>query len=153
MTAFSESSYARAMIELRADDELKDTIMVTMSKLIGEGFYMFNIRVEYEWKPPKYLSCKVFGHVLYECPKKIISDVVKNLKSPRQATRGVPVGPNVGFKSTKQIYRPVSKKNGSSTSGKKKQVEVYGQEVSNSNPFNVLNLIKDDGELDTNKGN
>ncbi|GKE26539.1 hypothetical protein Tco_1441923, partial [Tanacetum coccineum] len=61
----------------------------------------------------------VFGHVLNECPKKIVSDVVKNLNNPRQATRGVSVGTNVRFKSTKQIYKPVSNKNGAITGGKR----------------------------------
>ncbi|GKE25878.1 hypothetical protein Tco_1441262 [Tanacetum coccineum] len=91
------SSYARSMIELRADVELKDTIMVAMPKHIGEGFYMCTIRVEYEWKPPRCSSCKVFGHVLDEYPKKIISDVVNNLMNPRQDAKGVQVGPKVGF--------------------------------------------------------
>nr|GEZ79625.1 zinc knuckle CX2CX4HX4C [Tanacetum cinerariifolium] len=49
------------------------------------------IRVEYEWKPSKCSSCKVFSHVLDGCPKKIVSDVVKNLKVSRQAARGPPV--------------------------------------------------------------
>ncbi|GJW18204.1 hypothetical protein Tco_0025640 [Tanacetum coccineum] len=40
------SSYARAMIKLRADVELKDSIVVAMRKLVGEGFYMCTIRVE-----------------------------------------------------------------------------------------------------------
>ncbi|GJZ48371.1 putative reverse transcriptase domain-containing protein [Tanacetum coccineum] len=88
MQSWGRSSYARAIIELRADDELKDTIVVAMSKLIDE------------------------------CPKKIILDVVKNLKSPRQATRG-----DVGFKSTKQIYRPVSNNNSSSTRCKKSKLK------------------------------
>ncbi|GJS74003.1 hypothetical protein Tco_0706844 [Tanacetum coccineum] len=62
MQSLGRSSYARVMIELRADVELKDTIVV-------------------------------FGHVLNECPNKIVLDVVKNLNNPRQATRGFPVGP------------------------------------------------------------
>ncbi|GJV61846.1 putative ribonuclease H-like domain-containing protein [Tanacetum coccineum] len=41
-------SYARAMIEVQADVELKDTIVVTMPKLTEEWFYMCNVRVEYE---------------------------------------------------------------------------------------------------------
>ncbi|GKA70712.1 hypothetical protein Tco_0776851, partial [Tanacetum coccineum] len=53
MQSWGRLSYARAMIELRADMELKDTIVVVMPKLIGEGFYMCSIRVEYEWKPPR----------------------------------------------------------------------------------------------------
>nr|GEX48197.1 hypothetical protein [Tanacetum cinerariifolium] len=47
------SSYGRAMIELRADVELEDTIMVAMPKLVGERFYVCNILVEYEWKAPR----------------------------------------------------------------------------------------------------
>ncbi|GKB41074.1 hypothetical protein Tco_0886016, partial [Tanacetum coccineum] len=35
------SSFARAMIELRADVELKDTIIVYVPKLVGEGFSMY----------------------------------------------------------------------------------------------------------------
>ncbi|GJS47946.1 copia protein, partial [Tanacetum coccineum] len=86
-------SYARAMIELRADGELKHTIVVAMPKLASEGFNLCIIFVEYEWKPPRFSSCKGFGHILNECPKKIVSDVVMN--NPRQATRGVPVSPKI----------------------------------------------------------
>ncbi|GJW21024.1 putative RNA-directed DNA polymerase [Tanacetum coccineum] len=94
MMAFSEDGLSviatkLAMIELRANMKLKDTIVLAMPKLVGEGFYMCTIRVEYEWKPLKCLSCKVFGHVLDKCPKNIVLDVMKNLKNPRQAARGV----------------------------------------------------------------
>ncbi|GKC69954.1 hypothetical protein Tco_1115837 [Tanacetum coccineum] len=47
------SVYARAMIELRADVELKDNIVVAMPKIAREGHYTCNIYVEYEWKPPR----------------------------------------------------------------------------------------------------
>ncbi|GJX04687.1 hypothetical protein Tco_0190603 [Tanacetum coccineum] len=57
------SSYDRAMIELQADVELKDTIVVVMPKLVREGFYTCNIRVKYEWKPPRCACCKVSSHV------------------------------------------------------------------------------------------
>ncbi|GJX15804.1 putative RNA-directed DNA polymerase [Tanacetum coccineum] len=53
---------------------------------------------------------------LDECPKKIGSDVAKNLKNPSQASRGVSVGPKLGFKPVKQVYTPVSKKNNVNTS-------------------------------------
>ncbi|GJS54236.1 putative RNA-directed DNA polymerase [Tanacetum coccineum] len=104
------SSYARALIEVRADVELKGNIVVAMTKLVGEGFYTCNVRVEYEWKPPRCMCCKVFGHVQDECPKNKVSDVVKNMKKPSQTPRGVLVGPKVGFQPTKQVYRQVSKK-------------------------------------------
>ncbi|GJS12190.1 hypothetical protein Tco_0368986 [Tanacetum coccineum] len=96
--AISLSSYARAIIELRADGELKDTIMVAMPKLAGEGFNLCTIRVRYEWKPPRCSSCKVFGHVLNEgfnlCTIRVV------MKNPRQATRFVLVSPK-GLKVTK----------------------------------------------------
>ncbi|GKD22131.1 hypothetical protein Tco_1223834, partial [Tanacetum coccineum] len=146
------SSYAEAMIEFQANVELKDTIVMAMPQLLDEGFYMCTICVEYEWKPPRCSSCKVFGHILDECPKNIGFDVAKNLKNPRQAARGVLVGPKVGFKPVKQVYRQVSK-NIVNTSGKKKQDAVPRQEVSNSNPFDALNSIQKDDDLGTNGGN
>ncbi|GKD19336.1 RNA-directed DNA polymerase, eukaryota, reverse transcriptase zinc-binding domain protein [Tanacetum coccineum] len=77
MQSWGRSSYARAMIEFQAGIKLKYTIMVVVPKLVGEGFYMCTILVDYEWKPPRCSSCKVFGHVLDECPKNIASNVVK----------------------------------------------------------------------------
>ncbi|GKB64624.1 hypothetical protein Tco_0920810 [Tanacetum coccineum] len=96
-----------ALIEVRADVELKDNIVASMLKLVEEGFYTCTVRVEYEWKPPD-------------------SDVVKNMKKPSQAPRAVLVGP-------------------------KKDVEPT-IEVSNSNPFDVLNSVKNDVDLGTNDG-
>ncbi|GJV12655.1 nucleotide-diphospho-sugar transferase [Tanacetum coccineum] len=100
VTAFSEdglsgrSSYARVMIELRADVELKDNIVVAMPKITREGHYTCNV----------------------PCIK----------------------------------YRPVPKKpNDSSSGNKKKSVEP---EVSNLNPFDILNSVDNDVEFCTNGG-
>ncbi|GKC87402.1 hypothetical protein Tco_1148051 [Tanacetum coccineum] len=113
--SWGRSSYARAMIELRADVELKDTIMVAMPKIAREDFYTCNIRVECEWKPPRCECCKVFGHIQEECPKNISVGEVKNLKKPNQTPKDVP----------------------------KRNVE-HTKEVSKSNPFNVLNSVEND---------
>ncbi|GJX96975.1 hypothetical protein Tco_0352773 [Tanacetum coccineum] len=76
---------------------------------------------------------------------------------PRQAARGHPFGlkPKSNF-----VYRPVQptnkksgKTNSVSTSGKKMQDELSRQEVSNSNPFDTLNLVENDDDLGTNGGN
>ncbi|GJV62147.1 hypothetical protein Tco_1468247 [Tanacetum coccineum] len=98
----------------------------------------------YEWK--------VFGHFLDECPKNIVSDVLKNLKNSSQAAKDVQVGPKVAFKPIKQVYRPVPNRNKANLSGKMKQVVVASKEVSNSNPFDVLNLIDNYDDLGTNGG-
>ncbi|GKC58539.1 hypothetical protein Tco_1086137 [Tanacetum coccineum] len=58
------------------------------------------------------------------------------------------VGPDVGFKPTKQVYQSVAKKNGATTGDKKKQVGLARQEVRNSNPFDALNSVKNDDDLD-----
>ncbi|GJR86707.1 putative reverse transcriptase domain-containing protein [Tanacetum coccineum] len=146
------SSYARAMIELRADVELKDNIVAAMPKIIEEGYYTCNIRVEYEWKPLRCACCKIFGHVQEECPKNIGIGETKNLKKTSQTPKGIPVGQKMGFKPTKQVYQPVSKKPTANTSvNKKKNVEPT-KEVSKSNPFKVLTSVKNDVELGTNGG-
>ncbi|GKE96754.1 hypothetical protein Tco_1581609 [Tanacetum coccineum] len=94
--SWGRSSYARAFIEIQADGELKDTIVVAMPKLVGEGFYTCTIR----------------------------TGVAKKLKKPSQAPRGIPVGAKVEFKPAKQVYRPVAKKTNTNTSvSKKKDVE------------------------------
>ncbi|GJU14457.1 hypothetical protein Tco_1142423 [Tanacetum coccineum] len=100
------SSYVRAMIELRADVELKDNIMAAMPKITREDYYTCNIHVEYEWKPPRCVCCKVFGHVLEECPKNIGAGATKNLKKTSQTPKGIPVGQKMGFK-PKHVFQPV----------------------------------------------
>ncbi|GKE08610.1 retrotransposon protein, putative, ty1-copia subclass [Tanacetum coccineum] len=141
MQSWGTSSYARAMIELRVDVELKDNIVVAMPKITEEGHYTCNIRVEYEWKPPRCASCKVFGHIHEECQKNTCDDETKNLKKPSQTFRGVPVGPKVGFKPHKE-YRLVFKKPNVSSSGNNKKGVEPTIEVSSSNPFEILNSVR-----------
>ncbi|GJX77580.1 cytokinin dehydrogenase 3-like protein [Tanacetum coccineum] len=119
MQSWGRSSYARVMIELRADVELKDNIVVAMPKITREGHY----------------TCAVEK---------------KTVKKHSQTSRGVPISPKMGFKPQKE-YRHVPKKPNVSSSGKKKGVEPT-IEVSNSNPFDVLNSVDNDVEFGTNKG-
>nr|GEV59386.1 hypothetical protein [Tanacetum cinerariifolium] len=98
-------------------------IVVAMPKISRECHYTCNVHVEYEWKPPRCSSCKVFGHVHEEC-----------------------------IKNTGAEYRPVTKKPNDSSSGKKKKGVEPTTMVSNSNPFEVLNLVDTDREFGTNRG-
>ncbi|GKC39608.1 copia protein, partial [Tanacetum coccineum] len=82
MQSWGRSSYARVMIELRANVELKDNIIVAMPKITREGHYTCNVRVEYEWKPPRCLSYKFIGHIHEECPKNIGASEKKTVKRP-----------------------------------------------------------------------
>ncbi|GKA49684.1 hypothetical protein Tco_0742757 [Tanacetum coccineum] len=59
-----------------------------------------------------------------ECPKNIATGKTKNLKKTRQTPKGIPVGQKMGFKPTKQVFQPVSKKPTANASiNKKKNVE------------------------------
>ncbi|GJS58566.1 hypothetical protein Tco_0653350 [Tanacetum coccineum] len=139
VTDFSEDGLSAidtklAMIKLRADVELKDNIVVAMPKITGEGHYTGNIHVEYEWKPPRCASCKVFGHIHEECLKNTGACETKTMKKPSQTSRGVPVGPKVGFKPHKE-YRPVPKNPNANSSGNKKKDLVNNKANSNGSSF------------------
>ncbi|GJZ17046.1 retrotransposon protein, putative, ty1-copia subclass [Tanacetum coccineum] len=86
--------------------------------------------------------------IVEECPKNPGLGVEKNLKKPSQAPRGVSVGPKVGFKPAKE-YRPVSKKPTANTSGNKKNGVEPTKDVSNSNPFDVVNAVENDEDTNT----
>ncbi|GKD36599.1 hypothetical protein Tco_1252108 [Tanacetum coccineum] len=75
--SWGRSSYARVMIKLRADVELKDNIVVAMPKITREGHYTCNIRVEYEWKPPRCSSCIPVGSKMGFKPRKEYRQVTK----------------------------------------------------------------------------
>nr|GEW28200.1 hypothetical protein [Tanacetum cinerariifolium] len=149
MQSWGSSSYARVMIELRADVELKDNIVVAMPKITREGLYTCNVHVKYDWKPPKCSSCKVFRHIHKECPKNTGAGEKKIVKKPSQISRGVLVGLKMGFKPHKE-YRHVPKKSTASSSCNKKKGKGPTIEVSNSNPFDALNSIDNDVEFGTN---
>nr|GEU98885.1 transposon Ty3-G Gag-Pol polyprotein [Tanacetum cinerariifolium] len=106
-------SFARVMIDLRVNVELKDNIVMAMPKITRQGHYTCNVHVEYEWKPPRCSSCKVLRHIHEECPIHVLP-------------------------------------NASSSGNKKKGVEPT-LEVSNSNPFDVLNSVDHDAEFGTNR--
>ncbi|GJR87573.1 cytokinin dehydrogenase 3-like protein [Tanacetum coccineum] len=94
--AFSEDGLSTiatklVMIDLRADVELKDNIVVAMPKITREGHYTCNVRVEYEWKPPRCSSCEVFGHIHEECPKNTGAGKRKTVKKPSQTSQSIPV--------------------------------------------------------------
>nr|GEV65849.1 hypothetical protein [Tanacetum cinerariifolium] len=75
----------------------------------------------------------------------------KNVKKPSQTSRGVPVGSKIGFKPQKE-YRVVPKKPNASSSGNKKKCVEHTIEVSDPNPFDVLNSVDNDVEFGTNGG-
>ncbi|GKC64485.1 trichome birefringence-like protein 3, partial [Tanacetum coccineum] len=72
--AWGRIGYARALIEVCADKELKQEVVMAIPKgeEVKDGHSVAKIRVEYEWKPPVCIDCKVFGHTAEQCPKKVV---------------------------------------------------------------------------------
>ncbi|GJU05201.1 hypothetical protein Tco_1121631, partial [Tanacetum coccineum] len=97
----------------------------------GEVSHM--IKVNYEWEPP-----------------------TDGFQQPsNRASRGLNLSSKVQFKLMKQVYQPVPKKKGASSSGIKKKVETMRQETSTSNLFDTLKTVEnddDDDDLGSNVG-
>nr|GEX97763.1 hypothetical protein [Tanacetum cinerariifolium] len=115
------SSYVGVMIELRADVELKDNIVMAMPKITREGHYTCNNYVDAGEK--------------------------KTVKKPSQTSQCVLVGPKIGFKPQKE-YRPVPKNHNASSSGnKKKSMKPTIEATSSGSSF--MN-IDNDGQFASN---
>ncbi|GJS92365.1 nucleotide-diphospho-sugar transferase [Tanacetum coccineum] len=125
MQSWGRSSYARVMIELRADVELKDNIVVVIPTITREGHY----------------TCNNTG-----------AGEKKTVMKPSQTPQGISVGPKMDFKPHKE-YRPILKNLTASSSGNKKKGVEPIIEVGNSNQFDVINSVDNDGEFGTNSSN
>ncbi|GJU29253.1 trichome birefringence-like protein 3 [Tanacetum coccineum] len=64
--------YDRALIEVSADKELKQEVIMAVPEVVGMGHTNVNISVEYELKPPLCHECHVLGHNLDQCPKLVV---------------------------------------------------------------------------------
>jgi hypothetical protein len=66
-------SYARILVEIKADAELPNEANITMY----DGDSMVQ-KIEYEWIPPRCKSCKCFGHSVENCTvKKVWKEICR----------------------------------------------------------------------------
>ncbi|GKE84813.1 zinc knuckle CX2CX4HX4C containing protein, partial [Tanacetum coccineum] len=70
---------ARALVDIRVDRALKDTMVISVPNSNGNSITTHTIKVEYEWKPSRCETCLVFGHDDAQCPKRVI-DNLRNLR-------------------------------------------------------------------------
>ncbi|GJS41528.1 zinc knuckle CX2CX4HX4C containing protein [Tanacetum coccineum] len=71
LESWGRSSFARALIEVTLDQDLKKSIVIAIPLPNRAGHKKITIDVEYEWKPPICVDCKIFGHVHEQCPKRV----------------------------------------------------------------------------------
>ncbi|GJW63827.1 hypothetical protein Tco_0115711 [Tanacetum coccineum] len=97
------STYARALIEVAVDIELKESMIIVIPLSNREGHTFATVDIEYEWTPPRCKTCMIFDHVSDKCPK------LPKVVAPEQVTED-------GFSMVK-------KKKTKSKNSQKKQVE------------------------------
>ncbi|XP_022013826.1 uncharacterized protein LOC110913293 [Helianthus annuus] len=146
---WGRSSFARALVEINADHELKDRIVVAIPKLEEEGYFTEIINVEYEWKPQRCSLCCLFGHNDQTCgknenkkEKQIVVDDEGFITDKRKTAR---IGAVPKRQKQKFIYKPKVNKSDPSTSGTK-DVNVNGKKSDNvktRNSFEALSNIED----------
>ncbi|GKA35541.1 RNA-directed DNA polymerase, eukaryota, reverse transcriptase zinc-binding domain protein [Tanacetum coccineum] len=81
--SYGRASFERVLIKVDADLRLADKIEVWY-KSLGKSM---ELRVEYPWKLPVCSHCKVFGHGLDRCLKRVPNDAEKKLSMGENAQR------------------------------------------------------------------
>ncbi|GJS64706.1 zinc knuckle CX2CX4HX4C containing protein [Tanacetum coccineum] len=147
---WGRSSFARAIIEIQAEAKLKESVVVAVPNLDGEGYMCETVKVEYEWKPPRCSTCKIFGHMVDHCPMVVKEMPVKQVERDSDSFEQVKKRNSEKKKSDKTFvvnakknmkYVPVAKSNGTRPSKTKvasSSKQNGKQVVGTSNPFSVL---------------
>nr|GEV67078.1 hypothetical protein [Tanacetum cinerariifolium] len=150
--------FARALIEVTAEKELKSQVTMAVPMVNGEGHSMAKMDVVYEWKPSRCDECLVFGHANEQCPKRVIDTpkkivavqndgfttvVNRKNKGKANASQKKHAG---GFKvsNTKLMYQPVKlKENASmpSISDSKRKEQELEENGENNNGIKLRNLF------------
>ncbi|XP_022014978.1 uncharacterized protein LOC110914498 [Helianthus annuus] len=154
---WGRSSFARALIEISADNDLKEYITVAIPKLVEDGYVTHKVKVEYEWKPQRCSTCCVFGHSDQSCPKNVVpkaKQVVIDDEGFVTDERKVAKKRVLQKKQRANfVYRPKIGNSGASTAGTKddKPDSSVKANVVTNNPFEVLS--KSEGGADIPPGN
>nr|GEU48788.1 reverse transcriptase domain-containing protein [Tanacetum cinerariifolium] len=53
INSWGQLNYDRDLIEIRTDREIKDTMVISIPSVEGNGEVLHAVRIEYEWKPPR----------------------------------------------------------------------------------------------------
>ncbi|XP_021994742.1 uncharacterized protein LOC110891353 [Helianthus annuus] len=152
---WGRSSFARALIEINAENELKDHIIVAIPKLEEEGYITEKVKVEYEWKPQRCSLCCIFGHNDQTCAKNVQNKAKHVVVDEEGFTTDNRKVARVSMMQKRQkqkfIYKPKMNKSGPSASGTKEGNvnDLENQKVKTRNSFDVLSK----GDGDTEVGN
>ncbi|GJR81029.1 zinc knuckle CX2CX4HX4C containing protein [Tanacetum coccineum] len=146
---WGRSTYARALIEMSSDRAFVESLVVGIPLEDGSGHSMETISVEYEWKPPRCGDCKIFGHTLSMCLKRVIQAMTSTAKStPKSDSKSVNVADNNGFIEEKKG----PKNNQTQTTNQSKASTSRSAPSKNftpmSNSFDTLSNLMEEGRND-----
>ncbi|GKA36021.1 zinc knuckle CX2CX4HX4C containing protein [Tanacetum coccineum] len=165
--SWGRNTYARILIEVSAENDLKKDLVVAIPIGKDKGHSLVTISIEYEWTPPRCSTCLIFDHTSDKCPKlpKVAPvesvgndgfEVVKKRKHKKKKNKQTQVaGVVLGKPALNLQYRKVDKvadtsvpKNTSVSNVKLTSIDRG--KVSTSNSFNALNS---DDDMWNDKGN
>nr|GEV09953.1 hypothetical protein [Tanacetum cinerariifolium] len=88
LSSWGKSTYARALIEVSAEKELLDSLVIAIPVDKDKGHTLAMIDIEYEWNPPRYATCLIFDHHTNKCPKLPKTASVKNVDGDGRVEKG-----------------------------------------------------------------
>ncbi|GJU68813.1 zinc knuckle CX2CX4HX4C containing protein [Tanacetum coccineum] len=68
LNSWGRSDYARVLVEVSADKPLVESVDIDIPREDGKGYITANVRIEFEWQPPRCGTCKIFDHLESVCP-------------------------------------------------------------------------------------
>ncbi|GJU95583.1 hypothetical protein Tco_1320339 [Tanacetum coccineum] len=132
LNSWGRSGYARALVDVSADKPLVDSVDIDIPHEDGKGHTTVNVRIEFEWQPPRCGTCKNFDHLESVCPmirmaglskksdmqadvkkdKRLVQATGKKDKGKQVSTQRYIKGYRVNNPKTKLVYRAVVKPQG-----------------------------------------
>ncbi|GJR59307.1 putative RNA-directed DNA polymerase [Tanacetum coccineum] len=127
--------FARALIEVSAEKDLKENVIMAVPLENGEGYSKENIRVEYEWKPPTCIVVETTVEENNDGFMKVNNRKTKGkgpVNNQKKNATGFKVGNNQNLR-----YQPVKPKSGD----KKSDDDQQDNGIKLKNLFKKLNDI------------
>ncbi|GJV68572.1 zinc knuckle CX2CX4HX4C containing protein [Tanacetum coccineum] len=158
--SWARSSFARCLIKVNSEADLVDVVTIRIPSLTWDDFTKETIYVEYEWRPPRCDTCKIFGHVHDNYPKKVATHpivVTSNVVTPtvektndgfqtvgkKKKKKGKSKSNNHGQSVGPSVKQNVSYEPNAPTSASKKGDSIVGNATNSSS---LLKNIEDEEE-------
>nr|GEU90230.1 hypothetical protein [Tanacetum cinerariifolium] len=138
VNSWGRISFACAFIEVSSDADLKNEVVMAVSNDNdeGDGYTREVIRVEYEWKPPHCVDCKIFGHNQSQCPKRVMEAT--------PSTSSVAATHATSVENHEEGFVEASSSKYKNTKVPSPSCAKSDMNMSMANTFDVLNTVEED---------